>query len=137
MIGAVSRPRSSKPSPRGLQVVSPPGCRPLAGFGEEGVQEEDMEAILEPRGDGPRDLVGRAIALDPFALAPALEVGIALRRVLPHGEGIDQVLELLRELAASRLVTVGGLDHRRDLPPVNDAVAGHGRGGPFYRKDAR
>src|SRR3990172_10720733 len=119
MIGAVSRPRSSKPSPRGLQVVSPPGCRPLAGFGEEAVHEEDMEAILELRGDGPRDLVGRAIALDPFALAPALEVGIALRRVLPHGEGIDQVLELLRELAASRPVAVSGLAHPPHLLPLN------------------
>src|SRR6202795_1035624 len=113
------------------------GRRPSAGLGEEALHEEGLEALLELRGDGLRDFVGRALPVDPIALAPTLEVGVALRRVFPHGEGVDQVLELLRELVASRPVGVGGFDQRRDLLPVDDAVAGHLRCRTFYRKVTR
>src|ERR1700694_5471741 len=102
---------------------------PSAGFGKKALHEEGLEAVLELRGDGLRDFVGRALALDPVALAPALEVGVALRRVFTHGESVDQVLELLRELVESRPVAVAGFDQRRDLLPVDDAVAGHLRCG--------
>src|SRR5262249_27410764 len=105
----------------GLQDLTP-----LAGPGHEALHEERLEPLLELRGDAPRDLGGRARAHEPFALTPTLEIGIFRRRVVPHGDGIDQIMEHLAELLALRPVAVGGLDDRRDLFPVNDAVAGHG-----------
>src|SRR5882672_10616747 len=129
--------RDYRRRPRGTQSSSPPtgsraapgpeaGSPRLAGLGQETLHEEGLKAILQLRGDGLRDFSGRAGALEPLTLAPALEVGVLLRRVLTHGERVDQVLELLGELLARRLVAFGGLDQRRDLLPVHDAVAGHG-----------
>src|SRR6185436_568404 len=57
--------------------------------------------------------------------APALEIGLGLRRALAHGHGVDQVLEALGERLAHGVARVVGLDERGNAVPAHHAIVRH------------
>src|SRR5215813_6020334 len=122
IIGGEAGPRNDAAAPDGPAA----GRRGSVALGHEALGEQRLEALLELGGHRVRDLVGRSHSLGPRSVSPTLEVGVLVGRAITHGESVDQVLELLRELTLRRQIAVGRLDHRGDVLPVHDTVARHG-----------
>src|SRR5882672_8091657 len=104
----------------------PPGLpRTLAGWAEDAAGDEVLEPFLELGGDLPGDRLGVARALGLGARGPALQVRVALRGALPHGDGVDQVLEALGERDADGVLAVHRLHQRGKVTPLDDPVSRH------------
>src|SRR5882724_1182557 len=104
----------------------PPGLpRTLAGWAEDAAGDEVLEPFLELGGDLPGDRLGVARALGLGARGPALQVRVALRGALTHGDGVDQVLEALGERDADGVLAVHRLHQRGKVTPLDDPVSRH------------